>query len=92
MQTAIMNMSGMMKLEGVEGMVVEDVIKKVREEWKVPEEVIKNPFIVIHNITTNTYRTVKDGEKIPPLDKDQILRVIFPLYKEDLDGRQYLTE
>jgi hypothetical protein len=92
MNTAIMNMSGMMKLEGVEGMVSEDVIKKVREEWKVPEEIIKNPFIVIHNVIDNTYKTIGDGEKIPPLTKDQIVRIIFPLYKEDLNSKQYLTE
>ena len=92
MNTAIMNMSGVIKLDGVEGMVSEDVIKKVREEWKVAEEIVRKPFIVIHNIVNNTYKTIGDGEKIPPLTKDQIVRIIFPLYKEDASTKQYLTE
>lgn len=92
----VVNLSGVLNIEDIEGKTADQLISMALGIWNIPRESVDEPFITVHDMSLNKHRPVSGGEIIGKLDQNKdIVRVVLPLKASAVkktEEKQYLTE
>lgn len=96
MSDIVVNLSGVLNVEDMEGKTADQIINLALSVWNVPKESIDSPFVTIHSRSSNKYRPLQGDEVMGKVDpENDVVRVILPLKTgsvEANDKKQYLVE
>ncbi len=94
MSDLVVNLSGVLQVEEMEGKTADQLIDLAVSVWNLPKESIHKPFVVVHNSSNNKYDPKQGQDLVGNLPQNAVVRVILPLKAEVAaqGSKQYLVE
>ena len=95
MSDIVVNLSGVIRLDQMEGRTADQLIDLALATWNVPKESVDAPFVTIHSRATNRHNPLQGTDVLGKLSAEDVVRVVLPLKSspyEAMDSKQYLVE
>jgi hypothetical protein len=95
MSDVVVNLSGIVSLQSMEGKTANQLINLALANWGIPKESVEGPFVTVHNMQTNKHKPLQGEEVVINISDHDIVRVVLPLKSnpmQEKDTKQYLVE